>query len=91
MSDYNGGLPTKRKALTIKLRESFSQIPLLGWLLGALIAVVLEHFCGDLLVDLVGLPKVPVLFGCLIVLKKPLLIPSACFFVLLIYLSKRLA
>ncbi len=86
MADKDGGLPAKRKPLKNKLRESFSQIPLLGWLLGTLVAVVLEYFLGDLLVDLIGLPKVPVLFGCLIVLKKPFLIPSAFLFVVLIYL-----
>ena len=68
-----------------KLRNSFSQVPLLGWLLGALIAVVLEHYLGDALADVVRLPKIPVLFGFVIMLKKPLLIPSVMIFVLLIY------
>ena len=27
--------------------EWFSEIPLLGWLIGALVAVLLEHFRGD--------------------------------------------
>ena len=91
MDVTSGTLPGKNKSLKQKLRESFSQIPLLGWLLGALIAVVLEYFLGDLLVDLIGLPKVPVLLGCLIVLKKPFLIPSAFLFVLLIYFIPILA
>ena len=60
-----------------KLRNSFSQVPLLGWLLGTLIAVILERYLGDGLADVLGLPKIPVLFGFLIMLKKPLLIPSA--------------
>jgi branched-chain amino acid transport system permease protein len=68
-----------------KIRKSFSQIPLLGWLLGALVAVVLEHYLGDALVEVLGLPKIPVLFGFVIMLKKPLLIPSALIFVLTIY------
>ena len=68
-----------------KLRNSFSQVPLLGWLLGALIAVMLEYYLGDALVDVLRLPKIPVLFGFVIMLKKPLLIPSALIFVLLIY------
>ena len=50
---------------------------MLGWLFGMLIAVLLEHFAGDLLVDVLGLPKIPVLFGCVIMLKKPLMIPGA--------------
>jgi len=67
------------------IRKSFSQVPLLGWLLGALVAVVLEHYLGDALVEVLGLPKIPVLFGFVIMLKKPLLIPSALIFVLTIY------
>lgn len=68
-----------------KLRNSFSHVPLLGWLLGALVAVALEYYLGDALVDVLRLPKIPVLFGFVIMLKKPLLIPSALIFVLLIY------
>jgi len=68
-----------------KLRNSFSQVPLLGWLLGALIAVVLEYYLGDALADVLRLPKIPVLFGFVIMLKKPLLIPSVLIFVMLIY------
>jgi branched-chain amino acid transport system permease protein len=68
-----------------KLRNSFSHVPLLSWLLGALIAVALEYYLGDALVDVLRLPKIPVLFGFVIMLKKPLLIPSVLIFVLLIY------
>jgi branched-chain amino acid transport system permease protein len=68
-----------------KLCNSFSQVPLLSWLLGALFAVVLEYYLGDALADVLRLPKIPVLFGFVIMLKKPLLIPSALMFVLLIY------
>jgi branched-chain amino acid transport system permease protein len=68
-----------------KLRNSFSQVPLLGWLLGALIAVVLEYYLGETLADVLRLPKIPVLFGFVIMLKQPLLIPSALIFVMLIY------
>ncbi len=67
------------------LRRFFSGIPLLGWLFGILVAVVLEHYLGDPLVDLIGLDKIPVLFGCVLILKKPLMIPGAAVFLLLIY------
>lgn len=80
-----GKLPEKEKTLKSKLRESFAQVPMLGWLLGALIAVMLEYYLGDALADVLGLPKIPVLFGFVIMLKKPLLIPGALIFVLLIY------
>ena len=63
----------------------FPSVPLMGWLLGALIAVVFEHYLGEPLADILMLPKIPVLFGFVIMLKKPLLIPSIIVFVLLIY------
>jgi branched-chain amino acid transport system permease protein len=73
------------KLLLKKVRNSFSHVPLIGWLFGALIAVVLEHYLGEPLADILMLPKIPVLFGFVIMLKKPLLIPSVIIFVLLIY------
>jgi len=73
------------KTLATKIRESYSHVPLLGWLFGALVAVILEHFLGDMLADILGLPKIPVLFGFVIILKKPLLIPSAAAYVFLTY------
>jgi len=62
------------------------QVPVLGWLLGALLAVVLERFVGYPLAIALGLPKIPVLLGAVIVLKEPLRFPSAMLYVLLIYL-----
>jgi branched-chain amino acid transport system permease protein len=67
------------------IRASFSQVPLIGWFLGALTAVVLERYLGTSLALTLGLPKIPVLFGFLIMLKKPVLIPGAVLYVLLIY------
>lgn len=69
----------------ISIRAFVSQVPLLGWLLGAFIAVMLEMIIGTPLARGMGLPKIPVLFGILIMLKKPLLIPSAVFYGILIY------
>jgi branched-chain amino acid transport system permease protein len=85
MAANSGGLFEKMKPLLKKFRNSFSGVPLMGWLLGALIAVVLEHYLGEPLADILMLPKIPVLFGFVIMLKKPLLIPSVIVFVLLIY------
>jgi branched-chain amino acid transport system permease protein len=76
---------TMLKTIQRQIWNTFSRVPLLGWLFGALIAVVLEHFLGDMLSDALGLPKIPVLFGFVIMLKKPLLIPSAIAYVLLTY------
>ncbi len=59
---------------------------MLGWLTGALAAVLLEQFAGRLLAQAVGLPKIPPLFGFTIILKDPALFPSALLYVLLVYL-----
>lgn len=63
-----------------------SQIPVIGWLGSFLVAVLLEYFVGRYLAYGIGLDKIPTLFGFLIFLKKPLLIPNTFLYVLLIYL-----
>jgi branched-chain amino acid transport system permease protein len=50
-----------------------------------LTAVALERYVGTSLALTLGLPKIPVLFGFVIMLKKLVLIPSAILYVLLIY------
>jgi branched-chain amino acid transport system permease protein len=72
--------------LKINVRAWVSQVPLLAWLIGALVGVVLEMAIGTPLARGLWLPKAPVLFGFVIMLKKPLLIPSASLYLLLIYL-----
>lgn len=64
----------------------FSRVPILGWLFGILIAVILEKIVGTPLAWALGLPKIPALFGFLIMLKKPMLIPSTMLYVLLIFI-----
>jgi branched-chain amino acid transport system permease protein len=70
----------------INIRIWVSQVPLLGWLIGALVAVGLEMAIGTPLARGLGLFKAPVLFGFVIMLKKPLLAPSAVLYLSLIYL-----
>ncbi len=74
------------KLSKISMRVFVSQVPLLGWLFGALIAVALEHFVGTPFARSLGLPKALSLFGFLIMLKNPFLIPSSVVYVLLIYI-----
>jgi branched-chain amino acid transport system permease protein len=74
------------RAFKDKLIGAFAQAPLFSWLLGALAAVALERFLGTPFAETLGLPKIPVLFGCNIMLKKPLLAPSAMLYVMVIYL-----
>lgn len=85
MEETSGMLSEKKGLVKGKFQEWFSHIPLLSWLFGGLVAAVLEHLIGTPLAEAVGLPKIPALFGVMIMLKKFLLIPSALIYVLLIY------
>ena len=86
MVEINSGNLSEKKTLSERIRDSFSQVPLLAWLCGILVAVLLERFVGDPLTELLGLPKIPALFGAVTVLKKPLLIPGTMAFLLLMYI-----
>ncbi len=65
---------------------------MLGWFLGILTAVLIEYFWGyDYISYYLGLPKIPVLFGTLIMLKEPLMIPGALAYDLIVYVIPVLA
>jgi branched-chain amino acid transport system permease protein len=81
----NNSLSPQNKTLANRIRDTFVQVPLLAWLCGVLGAVLLERFLGDLLTEILGLPKIPALFGAVTVLKKPQLIPGTVAFLFLIY------
>ncbi len=86
MDATNEKVSTNTGISRINIRAFVSQVPLLGWLLGALAAVLLEHYIGTAFARAIGLPKAPVLFGFVIMLKKPLLIPSVLVYVAVVYL-----
>ncbi len=69
-----------------KFKSIFYGVPMAGWLLGAFTAVMLEYFLGDPISYLFDLPKIPVLFGALFVLKHPLMIPSIIGYDIVIYI-----
>jgi branched-chain amino acid transport system permease protein len=72
--------------LRTKITEPFVLVPVLGWFFGALVAVLLEQFIGLPLARALGMPRIPALFGIVIALQKPALIPSAFLYDLLIYI-----
>jgi len=86
MEATSEGLSTERQPLLSRIRVLFSQVPLLSWLLGALVAVALEYFIGNSFARSMGLRKAPMLFGFVIMLKKPMLMHSALIYFVLIYL-----
>ncbi len=69
-----------------RLGRFYGNIPLIGWLFGIFCAVLTEYFLGDAISYYLGLPKIPVLFGCLIMLKKPMFIPSVIGYMFFVYL-----
>ena len=82
------GLSTDKRQISSQIRLFFARIPLLSWLLGALVAVGLEYFIGTPFARTLGLRKAPMLFGFVIMLKKPALIHSAAIYFVLIYLYR---
>jgi branched-chain amino acid transport system permease protein len=75
-----------KKAIRDRLKAFLAPVPLIGWLLGIFGAVLVEYFLGDLLSYYLGLPKIPVLFGFLTALRKPLLIPGTMGYLVLVYM-----
>ncbi|MCK5543512.1 MAG: branched-chain amino acid ABC transporter permease, partial [Desulfobacterales bacterium] len=70
-----------------KFKNKFSMIPMFGWLLGILTAVLIEYFFGYDYISLVlRLDKIPALFGALIMLKDPTMIPSVLAYDIIVYI-----
>ncbi len=70
-----------------KFKIFISNIPMLGWLAGVFTGVLIEYSWGyDYISYYLGLPKIPVLFGALIMLKKPMMIPGALAYDLIVYI-----
>jgi len=74
------------KKMKEKIRLMFSHVPLIGWLSGCMLAVIIEQILGSMIASLLGLPKIPALFGFDIMFKEPFLIPSALIYNLIVYL-----
>ncbi|MEN8241380.1 MAG: branched-chain amino acid ABC transporter permease [Chloroflexota bacterium] len=73
-----------RAALT-RYWQPYKTVPLLGWLVAMLVAVGLEQLVGLPLARVLGMYKVPALFGAVVALDDPILFPSALLYMILIY------
>lgn len=85
----NNNSSTSKNRLGKRIKKAwavFSDTPLLGWLFGIFVAVVVEQLIGLPFARLMGLSKIPVLFGFVIILKQPALLPGTFAYLLLIYL-----
>lgn len=69
-----------------KLGKIFSGVPMTGWLFGVLAAVIVEYLFGDPVSYILYMAKLPALFGTMIILKNPLMIPSVLVYDLVIYI-----
>jgi branched-chain amino acid transport system permease protein len=78
-------LQPDKKGFKARLKSFVASVPLIGWFLGFLGAVLVEYYLGDLISYYLGLPKIPVLFGLLTIIKKPLLIPGTIGYLILVY------
>jgi branched-chain amino acid transport system permease protein len=68
------------------IRNFLWNIPMAGWLLGLLTAVLIEYFWGyDYISYYLGLPKIPVMFGAILMLKDPVMIPGVLAYDLVVY------
>jgi branched-chain amino acid transport system permease protein len=88
MAVTSGTIPTNRKRLNelmAKVAEPFVMVPVLSWFFGALVAVLLEQLFGLQVARVLGLPRIPALFGVGIALDKPVLLPSVILYDLIIY------
>lgn len=69
-----------------KFKHMFSTVPMLSWLLGFLTAALIEYYWGyDYISYYLGLPKIPALFGTLIILNDPMMIPGVIGYDLTVY------
>ena len=69
-----------------KFRNIFYNVPILGWMAGVLAAVLVEYYWGyDYISYYLNLPKIPVLFGTLVMLKNPVMIPGVIGYDLIVY------
>ncbi len=89
MSTNTTSIPSSWQRIRTSLSriwQPYRSVPLLGWLLAAIVAVGLEQLIGHQLARLLGMSKVPVLFGTIVAFSDPILLPSALLYLILIYI-----
>lgn len=89
MTTISASMPSTRqriRAAFARLWKPYRSVPLLGWLVAALVSVGLEQFVGLFVARALGMSKIPVLFGILEILDDPVSIPSALLYLIMIYI-----
>jgi branched-chain amino acid transport system permease protein len=88
MSIKNDAIAEKTGAmgsLMVRLREAYARVPLLGWLSGILLAVVVEQLVGYPFARILGMPSPPPLFGVTYIFATPILTPNVLIYLLVVY------
>ncbi len=70
-----------------RVRKHLSHIPLTAWLLGALVAALVEAAIGPALAYTIGLSSIPPIFGLSRFIARPELIPAILFYLILVYVA----
>ncbi len=89
MTTNTATMPTTRQRIRAALSrvwDPYRSVPLLGWLVAAIVSVGLEQLVGRQLARALAMSKVPVLFGAIVAFDDPILIPNALLYLILIYL-----
>ena len=68
------------------LRDFIAPIPLMSWLIGGMVAALLELYIGYYIASALGMRGVPAIFGLSTMLSDPLLIPSSIVYIVIVYL-----
>ena len=74
-----------KNGLIARIPLAARRVPLLGWLLGILLAAIVERLVGYPLARILGMSNFPPLFGVTIIFSQPPLIPSVLVYNLLLY------
>jgi len=74
-----------KSGLITRIRLATRRVPLMSWLLGILLAAIVERLVGYPLARVLGMSNFPPLFGVTIIFSEPLLIPSVLVYNLLLY------
>jgi branched-chain amino acid transport system permease protein len=69
-----------------KMQRQFARVPLLGWLISAIAAALVEHLIGYPLAIALGMGTMPSFFGFEIALSRPQLFPSAVLYIIVVYI-----
>lgn len=92
LSETKSGRWSGLRQIAGRAWRPYAAVPILGWLAAGLVPAAIEFVglpgsqsLGALLARGLGLQRIPALFGLVLMIEQPFLIPSALLYVLLVY------